>query len=176
MRVLYNARIRTQDPKQPSATAVAIDYGRVILTGSDDQVLGSASQVEKQDMHGQTIWPGLTDAHIHLQHYAFALAMIDCETATQAECLRRVKEKVRAAPAGAWVRGHGWNQNNWPEGFGSASALDAAAPNHPVYLAAEALHAGWANSPALRAAGITGATPDPQGGKIGRDERGEPNG
>ena len=102
--------------------------------------------------------------------------MIDCETDTQAECLRRVAEKAGQVPEGTWVRGHGWNQNDWPEGFGTVQALDAIAPHHPVYLTAKSLHAAWANSAALRAAGITRATSDPEGGWIGRDESGEPNG
>ncbi|NLG97439.1 MAG: amidohydrolase [Chloroflexi bacterium] len=181
MRVLYNARIFTQDPARPAATAIAVDDrragGRILMTGSDQEVLGEfSSRAEAQDMNGKTIWPGLTDAHIHLQHYAFALQMIDCETATQAECLRRVAEKAAQTQPESWIRGHGWNQNNWPEGFGTVKELDAAAPNHPVYLTAKSLHAAWANSAALRAAGITRSTPDPQGGVIGRDENGNPNG
>jgi len=177
MLILYNARIRTLDPSRPEASAIAIDNGRVVMTGSDHEVLSEFSSAKnRQDMNGRTIWPGLTDAHIHLQHYAFALQMIDCETDTRAECLKRVADKARQTPPGAWIRGHGWNQNNWPEGFGTAADLDAAAPEHPVYLTAKSLHAAWANSAALRAAGITRSTPDPDGGKIGRDETGRPNG
>ena len=177
MLVLYNARIYTQDPHCPSCTAIAIENGRVLLSGSDNDVLSQAgAKAKKQDMHGQTIWPGLTDAHIHLQHYAGALQMVDCETPTQAECLRRVADRAKQTPRGGWVRGHGWNQNDWPEGFGSVQELDAAAPDHPVYLTAKSLHAAWANSAALRAAGITAATPNPQGGIIGRFVDGSPNG
>lgn len=177
MRVLYNARIRTQDERRPTASAVAVEHGRVVLTGSDAEVLEQVpANVEKQDMQGRTIWPGLTDAHIHLQHYTFALQMIDCETPTRAECLRKVADRVHRTAEGAWVYGHGWNQNDWPEGFGSIAELDPISPRHPVYLTAKSLHASWANSLALRAAGITRSTPDPDGGRIGRDERGEPNG
>ena len=127
-------------------------------------------------MHGRTLWPGLTDAHLHLEHYAFSLQMIDCETATRAECLRRVAERAQTTAPGQWIRGHGWNQNVWPEGFGSAADLDAVAPDHPVYLTAKSLHAAWANSAALRLAGITAATPDPEGGQIVRDGQGRPTG
>ena len=91
--------------------------------------------------------------------------MIDCETSTQSECLRRVAERVRLVSPGAWVRGHGWNQNSWPEGFGTAAALDRVAPDHPVFLTAKSLHAAWVNSAALRAAAIHRGTPDPEGGK-----------
>jgi predicted amidohydrolase YtcJ len=177
VRVIYNARILTLNPAQPSASAVAIDRGRVVLVGNDQEVLSQAGEkAEKHDLVGRTIWPGLTDAHIHLQNYAFALQMIDCETPTRAECLRRVAEKAGQSAPGAWVRGHGWNQNNWPEGFGTVKELDEAAPANPVFLTAKSLHAAWANSAALRAAGISRSTPDPEGGKIGRDENGSPNG
>jgi predicted amidohydrolase YtcJ len=66
--------------------------------------------------------------------------------------------------------GHGWQQNDWGGEFGSASDLDQAAPRNPVYLTAKSLHAGWANSAALKLAGITVNTPDPQNGKILRDD------
>lgn len=176
MRILHHARIRTQWSEKPFATALAIDHGSVVAVGNDDEILQQFSGTQSQNLQGRTVWPGLTDAHIHLQHYGFALQMIDCETPTQAECLRRVAERAAHIRQGAWVRGHGWNQNDWPEGFGTAAALDAVAPNHPVYLTAKSLHAAWGNSAALRAAGITRHTPDPAGGKIGRDEHGEPNG
>lgn len=180
MRVLFNARIRTNDARNPSATAIAIEHGQVALIGSDADVLDRYGHAaETQDMQGCTIWPGLTDSHIHLQQYAFSINMVNCETATRAECLQRVAERVnqnRQNNRTTWVLGHGWNQNNWPEGFGFAQDLDSIAPDVPVYLTAKSLHMGWANSVALRAAGITRATPDPKGGRIGRDEHGEPNG
>lgn len=178
MRILYNGRIQTNEPSAaaPAPTALAIDNGRIITAGSDSALLSQFSGAEKYDLGGRVVWPGLTDAHIHLQHYAFALQMIDCETPTRAECLRRVAEKVNQLPAGEWVRGHGWNQNEWPEGFGTITELDPLSPDHPVYLTAKSLHAAWVNSAALRAAGITRATPDPEGGKFGRYDDGAPNG
>ncbi len=179
MRVLYNARIYPLTNGGDCVTAIAVHDGQVMMTGSDDEISALMTRfpgAKAQDMHGRTILPGLTDAHLHLQHYAYALQMIDCETATQAECIRRVQERARSTPPGVWVRGHGWNQNDWPEGFGHARDLDGAAPDHPVYLTAKSLHAAWANTAALRLASITRATPDPEGGVIGRDEDGTPNG
>jgi len=177
MRVLYNAKIRTLNPSQPSASALAIDNGRILMTGSDTDVLSQFEQVKDlQDMRGKVIWPGLTDAHIHLQSYAISLLTIDCETESKAECVRRVAEKARHAPAGSWIIGWGWNQNIWPEGFGTAQDLDAVSGDHPVFLNAKSGHAAWVNTVALRAAGITSWTPEPEGGRIGRDETGAPNG
>lgn len=176
MRVLYNARIYQPDG-EPVATALAIEHGRIAWIGSDAAALSHFSgSAEKMDLQGRTIWPGLTDAHVHLQYYADFLQNIDAETPTQVECLRRVQERARMTPPGRWIRGHGWNQNDWPEGFGTVQQLDAAAPDHPVYLTAKSGHAGWANSAALQAAGISRTTPDPAGGVIQRDAQGNATG
>ncbi len=177
MRLLLNAQIYTQDPNQPAAQALAVDGGRIVASGSNQDLLNRfGAAADQQDVSGCVIWPGLVDAHIHLDHYAASLDMIDCETSSQAECVRRVAERTAQAPTGKWVRGHGWNQNNWPEGFGSVRELDAVSPQNPVFLTAKSLHAAWANSAALRAAGISSSTPDPHGGFIQRDEQGRPTG
>ncbi len=177
MRILHNANIITLDPARPRASAVAILGDRIAAAGSDEDILALASRAdEKTDLRGQTVWPGLTDAHIHLQHYSLGLQMVDCETDTREECLRRVAERAQQAEPGAWIRGHGWNQNNWPEGFGSRADLDRIAPDNPVYLTAKSLHAAWANSAALQIAGITRNTPDPKDGEIQRGADGAPTG
>jgi predicted amidohydrolase YtcJ len=186
MQILYNARIHTLDAAQPIASVIVIDRERVLAVGQDDLLEQFGTVAEKHDLGGRTVLPGLTDAHIHLQHYALSLRKIDCETDTLAECLRRIGERVTRAASGEWVLGHGWNQNAWEDappasaqrvaGFGNASDLDAIAPDHPVYLTAKSLHAAWANSAALRLAGITADTPDPENGKIQRDSQGNPTG
>ena len=177
MLILFNGRIQTLDPAQPKASALAIEDDRIVAVGSDDEVLALANwRSIQQDLNGKTVWPGLTDAHIHLDHYSQGLSYIDCETSTRQECLQRVAEKVRLVQPEEWIRGHGWNQNNWPEGFGNFADLDSVAAQNPVYLTAKSLHASWANSAALQRAGITSTTPDPAGGKILRDSSGKPTG
>jgi len=182
MRVLYNARIRSLDPERPQATALAIDdrapkAGRILALGDDDTIRAGAEKgAQYEDMAGRVILPGLTDAHIHLRYYALGLQKLDCATATKEECLVRVAERAQATPPGEWIQGHGWNQNEWPGGFGTAAELDRAAPQHPVYLTAISLHAAWTNSSALRIAGIDASTPDPPGGKIQRSADGQPTG
>lgn len=177
MKILFNGRIYTNHPEQPIVSALAIEQGRILAIGSDDAILSLAGpHTIRENLEGKTVLPGLTDAHIHLEYYARSLATVDCETLTRAECLKRVAQRARSVTPGQWIRGHGWNQNLWPEGFGSASDLDQVAPNHPVYLTAKSVHAAWANTAALRLAGITEHTPDPQGGKLLRDENGRPTG
>lgn len=188
MKLLYNANIHTLDSKHPSASAILIAGGRIIAVGNKDQLESIMhGKVEEQDMQGKTILPGLTDAHIHIQHYSLGLAKIDCETKTKEECLRRVAERAKASKPGEWVLGHGWNHNEWyssPSGRGqgeggdwpTASELDAIAPNNPVYLTAKSLHAAWTNTSALNLANVTNDTPNPKDGAIQRDNSGHATG
>jgi len=171
MRLLYNARIYTLEHAHPIASAVAIEHGRVLAVGETDDLLEEFDRAEIQDMNGNTILPGLIDAHIHLQNYALSLQKVDCETDTLDECLRRIKEHVHSAQPGEWILGHGWNQNSWGA-WPSAAHLDKIVPQNPVYLTAKSLHAGWANSAALKLAGITSSSPDPVNGHLQRDEHG----
>ncbi len=177
MKLLYNANIYTLDADLPHATALVIDGERLVAVGDSETLhteFGGRSQVF--DLGGRTVIPGLTDAHLHLEYYALGLQKVNCETATRAECLERVAQRARSTPPGQWILGHGWNQNNWREGFGSAADLDTLAPSQPVYLTAKSLHAAWVNSAALRLANITAATPDPPDGKLGRKQDGSPDG
>jgi predicted amidohydrolase YtcJ len=191
MKLLYNARIYTQNPAQPAASAIAIERERIVAVGGTDELFNRFTRAQPENMGGRFIFPGLTDAHIHLQYYALSLQKVDCETDTMEECLRRVAERVQRAKPGEWILGHGWNQNTWfpspgrgdggegesgVRGFPHASALDAIAPNNPVYLTAKSLHAGWVNTAAMKLANITSQTPDPPNGKIQRDEHGNPTG
>jgi len=190
MQVLFNAKIHTLDSQNPWATAIVIDRDRIVAIGESAVILDSYADNNRLvrlgdpipsdrfalDLEGRSILPGLTDAHIHLEHYTLGLQKVDCETATKEECLRRVAERAGETPPGSWVLGHGWNQNNWDRGFGSAEELDVVAPRNPVYLTAKSLHAGWANTTALRIAGVTSQSLDPDGGRISRDNNGEPDG
>jgi len=174
MKLLFNARIHTLNPQQPSASAILVDRGEILAVGGDEL---QDVRAEKINLGGRVVLPGLTDAHIHLHHYSLSLQKTDCETNSLAECLRRVAERAKTAKPGEWILGHGWNQNEWNDsGFPSAADLDAIAPNNPVYLTAKSLHAAWANSAALKLAGISASTPDPENGAIQRDQHGQATG
>src|SRR5207244_6424261 len=87
------------------------------------------------------------------------------------------RERAQRAQPGEWILGRGWDQNRWPgKQFPTAAPLDAAIPDHPVWLRRVDGHAGVANTAAMRAAGVTAATPDPEGGRIIRDAKGNPTG
>jgi len=171
MKLIYNAHIYTQNEEQPNASAILIDRERIIAVGLADDLLKQYPNAEKEDMGGRFVFPGLTDAHIHLKYYSLSLQKIECEVDTKEECLRRVAERVKTSKPGEWILGHGWNQNTW-KAWPHASELDAIAPNNPVYLTAKSLHAGVVNTIAMKLANITNQTPDPQNGALQRDEQG----
>jgi predicted amidohydrolase YtcJ len=166
MKLLFNAFIHTQNLSQPTASALVIDREWVLAVGDAADLFTQYPNAEKQDMDGRVILPGLTDAHLHLQHYSLGLQKIDCETPTKEECLRRVEERVKNSKPGGWILGHGWNQNVWGT-WPRAAELDAIAPNHLVYLTAKSLHASWANTKAMQMANINAQTSDPHNGQMG---------
>jgi predicted amidohydrolase YtcJ len=174
--ILQSGNIRTLDDTNPKANSLAIERDRIIAVGTDDEILSMAGPgTEIVDLNGRTVLPGLIDAHFHLETYARKSKQVDCEVQSMRDCLEHVRAQIEGTPPGAWVLGHGWNQNEWG-GFGTASDLDRVAPYNPVYLTAKSLHAGWANSAALRLADISPSTPDPPGGYLQRDEKGSPTG
>lgn len=174
---IYNARIHTLNDRTPVVSALAIHRDRILALG-DDQVMHSEfeGRLPGIDLEGRLVIPGLTDAHIHLEEFALGLQKVDCETSTRGECLARVAERARLAAPETWILGHGWNQNDWEEGFGTAADLDALVPNHPVYLTSKSLHTAWVNTAALRLANISAATPDTRESRLGRYDNGEPDG
>jgi len=174
MKLLHHAQIYTLDTSKPVASVMAIDHGEIVAVGGDE-LLFEFDRAEKQNMGGHVILPGLTDSHLHLQHYALSLEKIDCETDTLEECLQRVAKRVQKAKPGEWILGHGWNQNLWGS-WPSAADLNQIVPNHPVYLTAKSLHAAWTNSAAMKLANITSSVPDPKDGQIQHDAKGEPTG
>jgi predicted amidohydrolase YtcJ len=176
MKLLHNAHLHTQNPAQPTASAIVIDRERILAVGDAEDLSAQYPNADKQNMHERVIVPGLTDAHLHLKHYSLALQKIDCEVDTKDECLRRVAERVNTAQPGEWILGHGWNQNIWSKGWPTANELDTISPNNPVYLTAKSLHAAWANTKAMHMANITAQTPDPQNGQIQRDAQGKATG
>lgn len=164
-------------PDHPEITAMLIDRGKICAMGNKaDDISLQGEVTHKYDLKNSVVWPGFTDAHIHLASYGLNLLTVNCETAGLQECLNRVDRAATQAALHAWVTGHGWNQNSWSEGYGTATQLDACSHDHPVFLTAKSLHAAWANTHAMQLAGIHAQTPDPAGGRIVRDACGNPTG
>ncbi|MDW8069208.1 MAG: amidohydrolase [Anaerolineae bacterium] len=176
--LLFNGRIYTMDPQCPRASALAICGGRIRAVGGDDLRALAGPGTAVVDLEGRTVLPGLTDSHIHLSWFALGLGQVDLTgTATREEMLARVAARAAVTPAGEWILGRGWHQEEWPDRrFPTAADLDAVAPAHPVVLTARSGHALVANTRAMEQAGITADTSDPPGGRVVRDESGCPTG
>jgi predicted amidohydrolase YtcJ len=179
--LLVNGRVLTVDPAKPDASAVAIRQGRIVAVGSDGEARAAAGPgIEGIDLRGRTAVPGLIDAHAHPMGVGFALGDLDLGTPPNrsvADLAALVAGAARERPAGEWIVGRGYDQARLAEGrHPTRRDLDAVAPDHPVLLLRSCHHIGAANGRALALAGIANGTPDPGGGVIDRDERGEPTG
>lgn len=124
----------------------------------------------KLDGKGQFLIPGLIDSHGHVMSLGFSALTLDLtDTRSLGEALAKIATYAKAHPDRPWILGRGWNQELWPEKrFPTAAELDAVVPDRPVWLTRVDGHAGWANTQALAAAGVTAATRDPAGGRIER--------
>lgn len=164
----------------PDASAVAIRDGRIVAVGSDAAVLRlRGPRTEVRDLRGRTVLPGFTDAHTHVAEYGESLRRVDLVGArTPDEAIARVAAWIERErpPADAWVLGQGWDEGAWADLPITAAALESHFPGRTIYLRGLHGFAGWASPAALRRAGIVRGTPDPVGGVIERDARGEPMG
>jgi hypothetical protein len=129
------------------------------------------------DGKGRTLLPGLIDAHGHVMALGLNALQLDLsDTKTLEEAQAKIAAYAAANPTPRWIVGRGWNQETWGLGrFPTAAELDSAVKDRPVWLGRVDGHAGWANSEAMKEAGITGKTPSPAGGRI-EMARGQPTG
>lgn len=177
--VLEGGVVVTLDDARPRATALAVTRGRIVAVGGAADVkplIGPGTRVI--DLAGRAVVPGLTDAHVHVEGLGTALERLDLVGAASLEdALARVAAAAKAAPAGEWLLGRGWDQNDWPgKRFPTAADLDRVLGDRPAYLVRVDGHAAWVSSAALRRAGVSAATADPEGGRILRDAGGAPAG
>jgi predicted amidohydrolase YtcJ len=177
---LFTGGVVLAGPDQTPRTgwAVYAEGGVIRAVGPADELRRAHPNANVVDASNATILPGLTDAHGHLYGLGLALDTVNLvDTTSYDEVVARVRERASRAAAGEWILGRGWDQNDWTvKEFPTAAALDAAIPDKPVWLRRIDGHAGLANSAAMRAAGVTAATKDPEGGKILRDAAGNPTG
>ncbi len=145
------------------------DDGRIraVLGREDERPRDVDYQV---DGNGRVLMPGLIDAHLHVMGVGFGALTLDLsDTESLAEALAKISEFAAENPARPWILGRGWNQERWGLGrFPTAAELDSVVPDRPVYLERVDGHAGWANTLALQAAGVTAETRDVPGGRIER--------
>jgi predicted amidohydrolase YtcJ len=159
------------------SSLVVGDDGKVKATFKAGAALPAGTAI---DMKGATLWPGLIDAHGHVMRLGELKLVVDLrDTASIPDALARIKA---GTPAAGWILGRGWNQERWyADGkligrFPTAAELDAVTGDRPAWFARVDGHAGWANTAALKAAGITKDSKSPDGGEIIRDAAGNPTG
>jgi predicted amidohydrolase YtcJ len=168
-------RVRSFHPGAATqgANAVLVVERRIAAVGDYRDLRPRA--VDVVEFEGTTITPGLTDAHIHVTEWALARREVDLTAASSAaEAARTVRERGRK-DAGGWIRGRGWDAHRWNAGPHRA-LLDEVLPDVPVALQSHDMHSLWANSAALARAAVSASTADPPGGRIERDDAGEPTG
>jgi predicted amidohydrolase YtcJ len=175
--LLVNGKVFTADARRPLAEAVAIDGERIVAVGTAREMEAQFTSAHTVDLKGKLVTPGFNDAHIHFLQGGRALMLVNLNGAkTLAEAKARVAARVGEVRPGAWILGRGWDHTLWGGGWPSKKDLDEVAPANPVFLSRVDGHTNWANSLALQKAGITRATPNPQGGEIEHDSAGEPTG
>ena len=162
----------------PRRASILVRGGRIEFVGDPAEARSRAATAAVVDLSGRTIFPGWTDAHGHLSGLGHALDIANLRGARDAaEAAHRVAAAAAALAAGTWAEGRGWDQNLWPRGaFPDARDLDAVLPDRPAMARRVDGHAVWVNTAALRAAGITASTADPEGGRILRRADGSPSG
>ena len=180
--VLDHARIYTVDAARPTAEAFAVDAGRIVAVGTTAEMARDYAAWPRVDAGGRTVVPGLIDAHAHLLGLGQTLGQADLVgTRSVAEIGERLVAFAASMPGGGWILGRGWDQTDWGTdgAFPTRQDLDAVIADRPVWIQRVDGHASWANTAALRAAGIdpeAAAPADPAGGHIVRDAAGRPTG
>jgi predicted amidohydrolase YtcJ len=177
--IVRAGRIWTGDPANPWAEAVAARGGKLVAVGTQEEAFRFRGPLTRViDRQEAFAMPGLIDAHGHVESLGATLEEVDLRDAKALEeVARRVQARLKALPGDSWIIGRNWDQSLWPGGaFPTAATLDAVAPDRPVWLTRVDGHAGWANSEALRRAGVTKDSKPPADGQIIRDAAGRPTG
>jgi predicted amidohydrolase YtcJ len=161
------------------AQALAVRGDRILAVGSEADILklkGMATTVV--DLKGHFLMPGFNDAHMHLTNAGFKRLTVDLTgTRSLEEFRERIRKRVETAEPTEWITGSGWDETLWPvKEIPSRWDIDEVTLDHPVYMERIDGHVAAANTLALKLSRVTLASKDPEGGEIGRDSTGQPNG
>jgi predicted amidohydrolase YtcJ len=170
--ILHNGNIITIDDRRPRAQAVAIADGRFLAVGDNAKVRALATaRTKKFDLAGKTVVPGFIDAHTHPAVAGrLHLRQVDCDLRSIDAIQKAIRERAAKTPPGEWVLGFKYDDTKTAEGRPlTLGDLDAAAREHPVFIAHRGGHTGYVNSRAFEAARVADETPDPAGGRFDRD-------
>jgi predicted amidohydrolase YtcJ len=172
--VLYNGNIWTGDDRLPHAQAIAISDAKILAVGSNDDVLHLVSPLTRKiDLGGKTVLPGFNDAHSHpIYSGVDHLNKVACDKDSIEAIQAALRERAQKTPPGAWVVGFLYDDGKTPRPI-TRQDLDGAVPDHPVLVSHRGGHTIFVNSAAFKLAGVDEKTPDPPGGRYGRDSAGK---
>jgi len=170
--LIYGGTIRTMDEANPLVQALLLRDGKIIAVGDKAALASQSRNPDEVDLLGRTLLPGFIDSHVHVRELGMDVVKANLVSVnTTAEMVERMKFKFPDPAPGEWLIGQGWDEGKFGSiGYPDRYLLDLAFPNNPVQL--ESLHgfAGFYNAAALKIAGITDSTPDPEVGQILRRE------
>ena len=177
--IIFNGNIQTMDRQRPAAEALAVIRNRIVAVGANEeikQLQGSATRTI--DARGHLVLPGFNDAHVHFMSGGLQLSSVDLRDAnTPQEFAGKIRDFAARLPSGQWLTGGNWDHERWPQSnLPVRQMIDAYTPDNPVFVNRLDMHMALANTLALKLAGVTRKTKDPDGGVIVRDENGEPTG
>jgi predicted amidohydrolase YtcJ len=183
--VLTNGKIYSVDESNHIHQAIAIKNGRIMAIGTTEDIKEHIkTNTVVINLEGKTAIPGFIESHAHLMSLGYSKLRLQLNQAKNwRELLVMVKETAGITQPGEWIRGRGWHQEKWDEavnaiieGYPVHKDLSSVSPNNPVYLTHASGHAIMTNKKAMELAGVDRSTPDPPGGRIVRDPRGNPTG
>lgn len=176
--IVVNGRVYTADGDGTMAEAVAVQGNKILQVGTSREIQRlRRPQTVVVDAEGGAVLPGFNDSHAHLISGGLALDQINL---LDAKTLPMIDETIRAwaatNPDREWVTGRGWYYEPFSGGLPTRQILDTLVPDRPAYLTSYDGHTGWANTRALKLAGINRRTANPAHGVVVKDARGEPTG
>ena len=183
--VLTNGKVVTVDDAVPEAEAIAIQADTIVAVGSSAEIAAYVGEeTDIIDLQGRLAIPGFIEGHGHFMGLGQAKMILDLTTPESwEEIVAMVEEAVAEAEPGEWITGRGWHQEKWTktpegsiEGVPTHHSLSDISPENPVLLRHASGHASFANALALELGRVSIETPDPSGGEIVRDIRGDATG
>ncbi|MBY5958464.1 amidohydrolase [Membranicola marinus] len=181
----YNGHIYSMDSSSSIFSTMIVEKGQIRAVGVADikeQLAGK--DYESIDLNGQVVFPGLIEGHGHFMSLGEVVCGLDISgLPSWGAVLDKTVEFASDQPGEGWVLGKGWHPNHWSaqperviEGYPDNTQLNELFPDRPVVLQHSSFHALMANKKALELAGVDGNTPDPDGGRIVRDDHGHATG
>ncbi len=177
--LLLNGKIWTGEQPSHFVQAVALEGNHIVATGTNEEVIAAVpGDARRIDLKGHLVVPGFIDNHVHFIDGGFQISRVQLrDAASPQEFARRIAEFAGKAGSGQWVTGGEWDEQLWkPYALPTRQMIDAVTPDNPVFVSRLDGHMALANGVALKLARVTRDTPDPPGGTIVRDAKGEPTG